>query len=233
VLPGRETVPAERVDSGARDADLWKPCSTNAGMVSIFRASLDQQVNSIDFKLAELARTVIRLKDQLRGLNRNRSAGAPSPARRGDGIRAGRLRSSGVETLLRRLKQFLAALAENSATLRSSGACSKRSPARQNLRTKQSRVITELQNSLRAHRMVSSSATSAVDSSGPAKGGGREPIPAKRANCGQGAWRNSNDRCSSAWSQPLEHMLRNDVVTGIEPADRRGRSAQAGEAESR
>jgi chemotaxis protein histidine kinase CheA len=40
----------------------------NAGEVSIFRSRLDQQVNSIDFNLAELARTVTRLKDQLRGL---------------------------------------------------------------------------------------------------------------------------------------------------------------------
>jgi chemosensory pili system protein ChpA (sensor histidine kinase/response regulator) len=50
------------------DADLLDTMLNNAGEVSIFRARLDQQVNSIDFNLAELARTVTRLKDQLRGL---------------------------------------------------------------------------------------------------------------------------------------------------------------------
>ncbi len=50
------------------DADLLDTMLNNAGEVSIFRARLDQQVNSIDFNLAELARTVTRLKEQLRGL---------------------------------------------------------------------------------------------------------------------------------------------------------------------
>ncbi len=50
------------------DADLLDTMLNNAGEVSIFRSRLDQQVNSIDFNLAELARTVTRLKEQLRGL---------------------------------------------------------------------------------------------------------------------------------------------------------------------
>jgi chemosensory pili system protein ChpA (sensor histidine kinase/response regulator) len=50
------------------DAELLDTMLNNAGEVSIFRARLDQQVNSIDFNLAELARTVTRLKEQLRGL---------------------------------------------------------------------------------------------------------------------------------------------------------------------
>src|SRR5271165_1575491 len=68
VLPGRETAPAERVEMARVDADLLDTMLNNAGEVSIFRARLDQQVNSIDFNLAELARTVTRLKEQLRGL---------------------------------------------------------------------------------------------------------------------------------------------------------------------
>jgi hypothetical protein len=68
VLPGRESAPAERVEMARVDADLLDTMLNNAGEVSIFRARLDQQVNSIDFNLAELARTVTRLKEQLRGL---------------------------------------------------------------------------------------------------------------------------------------------------------------------
>ena len=68
VLPGRESAPAERVEMARVDADLLDTMLNNAGEVSIFRSRLDQQVNSIDFNLAELARTVTRLKEQLRGL---------------------------------------------------------------------------------------------------------------------------------------------------------------------
>ena len=62
------SAPAERVEMARVDADLLDTMLNNAGEVSIFRARLDQQVNSIDFNLAELARTVTRLKEQLRGL---------------------------------------------------------------------------------------------------------------------------------------------------------------------
>jgi len=51
VLPGRETVPAERVEMARVDADLLDTMLNNAGEVSIYRARLDQQVNSIDFNL--------------------------------------------------------------------------------------------------------------------------------------------------------------------------------------
>ena len=50
------------------DADLLDTLLNNAGEVSIFRSRLEQQVGSIEFNLAELARTVTRLKDQLRKL---------------------------------------------------------------------------------------------------------------------------------------------------------------------
>ncbi|HUY84718.1 MAG TPA: Hpt domain-containing protein, partial [Steroidobacteraceae bacterium] len=68
ILPGRESVPVERAEMARVDADLLDTMLNNAGEVSIFRARLDQQVNSIDFNLVELARTVTRLKEQLRGL---------------------------------------------------------------------------------------------------------------------------------------------------------------------
>jgi chemosensory pili system protein ChpA (sensor histidine kinase/response regulator) len=50
------------------DADLLEELLNNAGEVSIFRSRLDQQVKSVEFNLAELAQTVSRLKDQLRKL---------------------------------------------------------------------------------------------------------------------------------------------------------------------
>ncbi|MDH4105753.1 MAG: Hpt domain-containing protein, partial [Gammaproteobacteria bacterium] len=69
VLPGREPVaPAERAELARVDAELLDELLNNAGEVSIFRARIEQQMTSIEFNLAELDRTVTRLRDQLRKL---------------------------------------------------------------------------------------------------------------------------------------------------------------------
>ena len=81
------------------DADLLDTMLNNAGEVSIFRARLDQQVNSIDFNLAELARTVTRLKEQLRGLEIETEAQVLQSAS-GRGTAARRLRSARAGPLL-------------------------------------------------------------------------------------------------------------------------------------
>jgi len=47
VLPGREAPAVERVEMARVDADLLDTMLTMPGEVSIFRARLDQQVNSI------------------------------------------------------------------------------------------------------------------------------------------------------------------------------------------
>ena len=69
VLPGREpTTPVERAELARVDADLLDDLLNNAGEVSIFRARIEQQMTSIEFNLAELDRTVTRLREQLRKL---------------------------------------------------------------------------------------------------------------------------------------------------------------------
>src|SRR5207344_2386632 len=67
-LPGRDAVQAERGEVARVDAELLDMLLNNAGEVSILRSRLEQQTNSIDFNLAELGRTVTRLKEQLRKL---------------------------------------------------------------------------------------------------------------------------------------------------------------------
>ena len=84
VLPGRENLPAERVEMARVDADLLDTMLNNAGEVSIFRARLDQQVNSIDFNLAELAAHRYTAQGSAaRSRNGDRSAGVESPSGRG------------------------------------------------------------------------------------------------------------------------------------------------------
>ncbi len=218
VLPGRESAPVERVEMARVDADLLDTMLNNAGEVSIFRARLDQQVNSIDFNLAELARTVTRLKEQLRGLeieteaqvlNRHQDV---EPRRNDfDPLELDRYSS---------LQQYSRALAETSSDVASiQGLLETLTREAQNLLTQQSRVITELQNSLMRTRMVPfqrhvQRLTRLVRQAANDTGKRAELVV-------QGAAAELDRQMLERMVPPLEHMLRNAVVHGIETPERR------------
>jgi chemosensory pili system protein ChpA (sensor histidine kinase/response regulator) len=218
VLPGRDAAPVERVEMARVDADLLDTMLNNAGEVSIFRARLDQQVNSIDFNLAELARTVTRLKEQLRGLEIETEAQVLhghqdlEPRRDDfDPLELDRYSS---------LQQYSRALAETSSDVASiQGLLETLTREAQSLLTQQSRVITELQNSLMRTRMVPfqrhvQRLTRLVRQAANDTG--------KRAELAvQGAAAELDRQMLERMVAPLEHMLRNSVVHGIENADRR------------
>jgi chemosensory pili system protein ChpA (sensor histidine kinase/response regulator) len=218
VLPGREAAPVERVEMARVDADLLDTMLNNAGEVSIFRSRLDQQVNSIDFNLAELARTVTRLKEQLRGLEMETEAQVlnrhqhEEPRRDDfDPLELDRYSS---------LQQFSRALAETSGDVASiQGLLETLTREAQNLLTQQARVITELQNSLMRTRMVPfqrhvQRLTRLVRQAAN--------DTAKRAELVvQGAAAELDRQMLERMVPPLEHMLRNSVVHGIESPDRR------------
>jgi chemosensory pili system protein ChpA (sensor histidine kinase/response regulator) len=219
VLPGRENLPAERVEMARVDADLLDTMLNSAGEVSIFRARLDQQVNSIDFNLAELARTVIRLKEQLRGLEieteaqvLNRHQDEEDPRRDDfDPLELDRYSA---------LQQFSRALAETSGDVASiQGLLETLTREAQNLLTQQARIITELQNSLMRTRMVPfqrhvQRLTRLVRQAANDTGKRAELIV-------QGASAELDRQMLERMVAPLEHMLRNAVVHGIEPPERR------------
>ncbi len=218
VLPGRESVPAERVEMARVDAELLDTMLNNAGEVSIFRARLDQQVNSIDFNLAELARTVTRLKEQLRGLEieteaqvLNRHHDEDSRRNDFDPLELDRYSA---------LQQFSRALAETSGDVASiQGLLETLTREAQNLLTQQSRVITELQNSLMRTRMVPfqrhvQRLTRLVRQAANDTGKRAELVV-------QGASAELDRQMLERMVAPLEHMLRNAVVHGIEPVERR------------
>jgi chemosensory pili system protein ChpA (sensor histidine kinase/response regulator) len=218
ILPGREAAPVERVEMARVDADLLDTMLNNAGEVSIFRARLDQQVNSIDFNLAELARTVIRLKEQLRGLEMETEAQVlhrhqDTEPRRDDFDPLELDRYSA-------LQQFSRALAETSGDVASiQGLLETLTREAQSLLTQQARVITELQNSLMRTRMVPfqrhvQRLTRLVRQAANDTG--------KRAELAvQGAAAELDRQMLERMVAPLEHMLRNSVVHGIEAPDRR------------
>ena len=218
ILPGREAAPVERVEMARVDADLLDTMLNNAGEVSIFRARLDQQVNSIDFNLAELARTVTRLKEQLRSLEIETEAQVlnrhPELEQRRDDFDPLELDRYSS------LQQYSRALSETSGDVASiQGLLETLTREAQNLLTQQSRVITELQNSLMRTRMVPFQRhvqrltrlvrQAANDTS-------------KRAELVvQGASAELDRQMLERMVAPLEHMLRNSVVHGIETPERR------------
>jgi chemosensory pili system protein ChpA (sensor histidine kinase/response regulator) len=218
VLPGRESAPAERVEMARVDAELLDTMLNNAGEVSIFRARLDQQINSIDFNLAELARTVTRLKDQLRGLEIETEAQVlhrhqDEDPRRGDFDPLELDRYSALQT-------FSRALSETSGDVASiQGLLETLTREAQNLLTQQSRVITELQNSLMRTRMVPfqrhvQRLTRLVRQAANDTGKRAELVV-------QGASAELDRQMLERMVPALEHMLRNAVIHGIEPPERR------------
>ena len=200
------------------DADLLDTMLNNAGEVSIFRARLDQQVNSIDFNLAELARTVTRLKDQLRGLEieteaqvLNRHQDEDSRRDDFDPLELDRYSA---------LQQYSRALAETSGDVASiQGLLETLTREAQNLLTQQARIITELQNSLMRTRMVPfqrhvQRLTRLVRQAANDTGKRAELVV-------QGAAAELDRQMLERMVAPLEHMLRNAVVHGIEAPERR------------
>jgi chemosensory pili system protein ChpA (sensor histidine kinase/response regulator) len=218
VLPGREGLPVERAEMARVDAELLDTMLNNAGEVSIFRARLGQQVNSIDFNLAELARTVTRLKEQLRGMEIETEAQVLHRHRDEE------VRRTDFDPLeldrYSSLQQFSRALAETSSDVASiQGLLETLTREAQNLLTQQARVITELQNSLMRTRMVPfqrhvQRLTRLVRQAGNDTG--------KRAELTvEGAAAELDRQVLERMVPPLEHMLRNAVIHGIETPERR------------
>jgi chemosensory pili system protein ChpA (sensor histidine kinase/response regulator) len=218
VLPGRENIPLERAEMARVDAELLDTMLNNSGEVSVFRARLAQQVNSIDFNLAELARTVTRLKEQLRGLEIETEAEVLDRHQREDP------RRDDFDPLeldrYSALQQFSRALAETADDVASiQGLLETLTRDAQNLLTQQARVITELQNSLMRTRMVPfqrhvQRLTRLVRQAANDTGKRAELIV-------EGAAAELDRQMLERMVAPLEHMLRNAVVHGIEPAERR------------
>ncbi len=218
--PGREPQAApERQEMARVDADLLDTLLNNAGEVSIFRSRLEQQVSSIDFNLAELARTVTRLKEQLRKLemeteaqilHRHQEEGA---ARREDFDPLELDRYSSIQ-------QFSRALAEGTSDVASlQSLLETLTREGHNLLMQQARVITELQNGLMRTRMVPFSRHVQRLSRIVRQVAGEL---GKKVELGvEGAAGELDRQVLERMLPPFEHMLRNAVVHGIElPADR-------------
>ena len=217
--PGRELQPhrEDRQELARVDADLLDSLLNSAGEVSIHRSRLEQQLTSVDSNLAELARVVQRLRDQLRNLEIETEAQILhrfEDDRRRDGFDP--LEMDRYSTL----QQYSRALAESASDVASlQGLLETQTREAQNLLMQQARIVTDLQNGLMRTRMIPF----------------QRHVPRLTRTVRQvaletgrkvelrvtGATGELDRQVLERMMPPFEHMLRNAVVHGIESPARR------------
>ena len=219
VLPGREPVPVpERPELARVSAGLLDELLNNAGEVSIFRARVEQQMTSAEFNLAELGRTVTRLREQLRKLELETEA---QILFKHQGDTEGRAdfdpleldRYSTIQQLSRALAESVSDVASIESLLESVNR------EGQNLLQQQGRIIAELQNGLMRTRMVpfqrhSQRLTRVVRQAAHETGKKVELVI-------EGGSGEIDRQVLERMLPPFEHMLRNAVVHGIEAPEER------------
>jgi chemosensory pili system protein ChpA (sensor histidine kinase/response regulator) len=215
--PGREPVAAaDRVEMARVSAELLDQLLNNAGEVSIARARLEQQLGSIEFNLGELARTVTRLKEQLRKLEIETEA---QILHRHENEGGHRQDFDPLELdRYSAIQQFSRALAESANDVASiQGLLENLIGEAQNLLQQQSRTVTELQNGLMRTRMVSLQRhvprLARIVRQSAADTGKRAELII------DGASGELDRQVLERMLPPFEHMLRNAVVHGIEPPE--------------
>ncbi|MDX1454349.1 MAG: Hpt domain-containing protein [Gammaproteobacteria bacterium] len=205
-------------------ADLIENLINNAGEVSIYRSRLEQQVNTIGFNLAELDQTVVRLREQLRNLEIETEAQVLSQWEK-EGLE----RTEEFDPLemdrYSTLQQLSRALAESVSDLVSiQGLLLNQSREAETLLLQQSRVNTALQDGLMRTRMVPFSkhaqrlrriVRQTADEIG------------KQAELQLSGAEGEMDRqILERVLAPLEHMMRNSVVHGIESPEVRKKAGK-------
>ena len=202
------------------DAELLNQLLNQAGEVSIARSRVEQQLGSVEFNLAELSRTVTRLKEQLHKLeietetqilHRHETESESGPRTEFDPLELDRYSS---------IQQFSRALAETASDVASiQQLLETLTQETQNLLQQQGRTITELQNGLMRTRMVSFQRhvqrLSRIVRQAAADTGKQAELVV------EGASGELDRQVLERMLPPFEHLLRNAVVHGIETPERR------------
>jgi len=219
VPPGREPVlQPERAEMARVDAELLNQLLNQAGEVSIARSRVEQQLGSVEFNLAELSRTVTRLKEQLSKLEieteaqiLHRHETETGPRADFDPLELDRYSS---------IQQFSRALAETASDVASiQSLLESLTGETQNLLLQQGRTITEMQNGLMRTRMVSFQRhvqrLSRIVRQTAADTGKQVELQV------EGASGELDRQVLERMLPPFEHLLRNAVVHGIESPEQR------------
>jgi len=207
----------QRQEFARIDADLLEDLLNAAGEISIYHSRLSQQVNLIEFNVVEMEQTVARLREQLRKLDIETEA---------------QIMHSHQDTLAAKdfdpleldrysnLQQLSRALAESSNDLSSlKDLLQNLTTEAESLLVQQSRVTAELQDGLMRTRMVP------FERHVPRLTRLVRQIAQeadKRAELAvEGASGELDRQVLDKMLPPFEHMLRNAIVHGIEPAKER------------
>jgi len=225
VPPGREPTPPPQPTEMARvDAELLNQLLNQAGEVSIARARVEQQLASTEFNLAELARTVTRLKEQLAKLEieteaqiLHRHETETGPRTDFDPLELDRYSS---------IQQFSRALAETANDVASiQTLLESLTRDTQGQLQLQARTIIEMQNGLMRTRMVSFQRHVQRLSRIVRQTAADEKKQAELVV--EGASGEMDRQVLERMLPPFEHLLRNAVVHGIESPEMRSAAGKS------
>ncbi|MEO0575150.1 MAG: Hpt domain-containing protein [Pseudomonadota bacterium] len=210
-LPARDTA-REKVEYARVDSRLLEDMLNAAGEISIYHGRLSQQVSTIDFHLAELAQTVTRLREQLRHMDMETEAQILT---RHEDDQANADFDPLELDRYSTIQQLSRALAETSNDVDSlKGLLQSVTSEADTLLTQQSRVTTELQNGLMRTRMVPFDRHVArlerIVRQAASETGKQVTLAV------EGASGELDRQVLEKMLPPLEHMMRNAVVHGIE-----------------
>ncbi|HET8551959.1 MAG TPA: Hpt domain-containing protein [Gammaproteobacteria bacterium] len=201
-------------------ADLVEAALNHAGEVSIYRSRLEQQVSTMNFNLSELDQTVARVREQLRKFEIEAEAQIVFQHEQEGGER-GEFDPLELDRYSQ-LQQLSRSLMESVGDLVSiQGLLSNQAREAETLLLQQSRVTTELQDGLMRARMVPFSNHA-------------QRLRRVVRQAAQESHKHAELKLSGAEGEmdrqvlervlaPLEHMLRNAVVHGIETPPERER----------
>jgi chemosensory pili system protein ChpA (sensor histidine kinase/response regulator) len=212
-------------------AELMDSLINHAGEISIYRARLEQQLGGVRFNLKEMEQTIGRLKDQLRKMDMEAEAQMLSRYQHASAKGSTEFdpleldRFSNMQQLSRSLTESVSDLQNLQEMLGES--------VRQaeTLLVQQSRVSTDLQEGLMQTRMTPFGSAAPrlrrVVRAAAAETGKRARLQLRMAGTSDQLDRNVLERITA----PLEHMLRNAVVHGIETPKERRQKGKAEEGE--
>jgi len=203
-------------------AELMDTLVNYAGEISIYRARMEQQLTTVRFSLKEVGQTVGRLKEQLRKMDMETEAQMLS--RYQNATSQGKAEFDPLELdRFSNIQQLSRAITESVSDLLNLEDMLDQSVRQtESLLVQQSRVSSDLQEGLMQTRMTPFGSAAPrlrrVVRAAAAETGKKARLQLKMAGSSDQLDRNVLERITA----PLEHMLRNAVVHGIEsPKERR------------
>jgi chemosensory pili system protein ChpA (sensor histidine kinase/response regulator) len=218
--PARPATPfvPPRQEVARVDAELLEALLNNAGEVGIYRSRLEEQLGSVQFNLEELAATVVRLREQLRKMEIETETQIIH-GHQGDMEVRGEFDPLELDrySTIQQLSRALVETASDVASIQQ--LISERAREAENLIVQQSRAVSELQDGLMKTRLVPfnrhAQRLSRLVRQAASEYGRRAELQVV------GGTTELDRQIMDRMLGPLEHLLRNAVIHGIETPEQR------------